>query len=302
MPQVKQHQTLDLANKSDHFSAFFGDDIFGNVAGTTRARQAQRGGDVAVELEIDLVEAAEGARREIRYRRAVACDTCGGNGARPGTKPVRCETCGGTGRLQQVSSSLLGQLVRTQTCRRCAGAGTIVEDPCEDCEGSGRTLEERTLDVDIPEGIHDGQRIRISGQGHAGALGGPPGDVYVHVLVRDDPRFQREGNDVYSTVNLTITQAALGATVTVPTLGGDVELEFPPGTQPGEIRVLRGRGMPRLQAFGRGDHRVLVNVSVPRHLTEKQRRLLEDFEASADDETYRHDEGFFDKLKGVFAR
>jgi molecular chaperone DnaJ len=161
-------------------------------------------------------------------------------------------------------------------------------------------LEERTLDVEIPRGIHDGQQIRISGEGHAGTLGSRAGDAYVRVHVKRDSRFVREGNDIFSSVDLTVTQAALGATVSVPTLEGDVELEFPPGTQPGEVRVLRGRGMPVLQGFGRGDHRVLVNVAVPRRLNAEQRRLLEEFERLEVDETYRVDEGFFEKLKSAF--
>jgi molecular chaperone DnaJ len=161
-------------------------------------------------------------------------------------------------------------------------------------------LERRELNVEIPAGIHNGQRIRLSGQGHAGELGGRSGDVYVVVHVRPDQRFVREGNDIYSQVDLTVVQAALGATVTVATLDGPTELELEPGTQPGEVRVLRGRGMPVLQGFGRGDHRVLVNVSVPRRLTDEQRRLLEAFDAASDEDTYRHDESFFDKLKSAF--
>jgi molecular chaperone DnaJ len=176
----------------------------------------------------------------------------------------------------------------------------VVEDPCLDCEGSGRTVEERELDVQVPAGIHDGQQIRISGEGHAGELGGRAGDVYVQVHVKPDQRFVREGNDIFCTVDLTMTDAALGTRVKVPTLDGEVELELEPGTQPGTLRVLRGRGMPVLQGFGRGDQRVLVNVQVPRRLTEEQRRLLEDFDRNADAETYEADEGFFQKLKSAF--
>jgi molecular chaperone DnaJ len=154
--------------------------------------------------------------------------------------------------------------------------------------------------VEIPPGIHDGQQIRISGEGHAGGGGARAGDVYIQVHVKPDPRFVREGDDIFSTVDLTITEAALGAVVTVPTLDGEDELEFPEGTQPGEIRVLRGRGMPVLQGFGRGDQRVLVNVAVPRRLSDEQRRLLQEFASSTDDETYRVDEGFFEKLKSAF--
>jgi molecular chaperone DnaJ len=195
---------------------------------------------------------------------------------------------------------VFGEFVRTAACPECGGRGEIVEHPCESCSGAGRILEERKLEVQVPAGIHDGQRIRLSGEGHAGALGGRAGDVYVLVRVRPDPRFVREGNDVFSQADLTIVQAALGTTLTVETIDGPVELEFEPGTQPGQVRVLRGRGMPVLQGFGRGDHRVLVNVSVPRRLTDEQRRLLEEFERGSDDDTYRHDEGFFDKLKSAF--
>jgi molecular chaperone DnaJ len=161
-------------------------------------------------------------------------------------------------------------------------------------------LEERKLVVEVPPGIHDGQRIRIGGEGHAGAPGGRAGDLYVLVRVRPDPRFVREGNDLFATVDLTMTQAALGARVPVSTLDGDVELEFEPGTQPGEVRVLRGRGMPVLQGRGRGDLRLLVNVAVPRRLSDDQRRLLHEFEQASDAGTYEQDEGFFDKLKSAF--
>jgi molecular chaperone DnaJ len=176
----------------------------------------------------------------------------------------------------------------------------VVEHPCESCGGAGRALEERALDVEVPPGIHDGQRIRLSGEGHAGPLGGQSGDLYVLVRIRPHDRLVREGDDVYSTVDLTMTEAALGTRVKVPTLEGELELELKPGTQPREVRTLRGRGMPVLQGFGRGDHRVLVNVAVPRQLTEQQRNLLVEFEQTADDETYRPDEGFFDKLKSAF--
>jgi molecular chaperone DnaJ len=160
--------------------------------------------------------------------------------------------------------------------------------------------EQRELEVDIPPGIHDGQRIRLSGEGHAGVLGGRSGDVYVLVHVRPDPRFVREGNDIISTVNLTLAQAALGATVSVPTLDGDTDVALEPGTQPGDIRVLSGKGMPVLQGRGRGDHRILVDVAVPRHLTEEQRRLLEEFARSESERNYGNDGGFFDRLRSAF--
>jgi molecular chaperone DnaJ len=156
------------------------------------------------------------------------------------------------------------------------------------------------LEVEVPAGIHDGQRIRLSGEGHAGLLGGRSGDLYVLVRIRPHDRFVREGNDIFSQIDLTIVQAALGATLRVPTLDGDAELQFDPGTQPGDVRVLRGRGMPVLQGFGRGDHRVLVNVVVPRRITDDQRRVLEEFERLSAAETYSPDKGIFDKLKSAF--
>jgi molecular chaperone DnaJ len=288
--------SFDLGSLADLFGAFFGDDLFGSGAGSRRAR----GADIVAQIEIELAEAATGTTREVPFPVTVTCANCGGSGAKPGTQPVACATCGGRGRLQRVTRSAFGEFVRSQTCPACAGAGSVVEHPCLECEGSGRTVEERTLEVQVPPGIHDGQQIRLSGEGHAGSLGGRAGDVYVQVRVKPDPRFVREGNDIFCTVDLTMTDAALGTTVSVPTLEGEVELELEPGTQPGKLHVLRGRGMPVLQGFGRGDQRVLVNVQVPRRLTEEQRRLLEEFGNSAGADTYEADEGFFQKLKSAF--
>jgi molecular chaperone DnaJ len=291
-----QPSAFDLGSLSDLFSAFFGDDIFGMGGRMGRSR----GADIAASVEIDLAEVATGAKREVPFGVAVPCDRCNGNGAEPGTPVTTCQTCGGNGRVRQVSRSVFGEFVRAGACPTCGGAGRLIEQPCEQCNGAGRMIEERTLEVEIPAGIHDGQRIRLSGEGHAGAAGARAGDVYVDVHVRPDDRFVREGNDVYTTVDLTITQAALGATLSVPTLEGETELTFAPGTQPGELVLLRGRGLPVLQGFGRGNQRVLVNVTVPRRLTEEQRQLLEEFERLAGEDTYEPSEGFFDKLKSAF--
>ncbi|MGZ8694510.1 MAG: molecular chaperone DnaJ [Gaiellaceae bacterium] len=282
--------SFDFGNLADVFSAFFGDDLLGGA-------RSRRGADVLAHIEIELREAAAGVRRSVPFAVAATCERCAGDGAEPGTSVTRCPTCGGAGRVSQVSRSVFGEFVRSHACPACGGAGRVVETPCTQCGGDGRVAEERSLDVDIPPGIHDGQRIRISGEGHAGIPGTRAGDAYVDVTVRPDPDFVRQGDDVFTTVALTITQASLGATVTVPTLDGEAELSFDAGTQPGEVRVLRGRGMPVLQGFGRGDQRVLVNVVVPRRLTDDQRALLEQFEATAGDDTYQEDGGFFHKLK-----
>jgi molecular chaperone DnaJ len=294
--QTGGYVPTDFSSLSDLFSAFFGEDIFGRAGGA----RASRGADVLAEVEIELMEAAQGTLLTIPFPAAVACSTCNGSGAAPGTPLETCEQCGGAGRLQAVSNSVFGQFVRTQACSACAGRGRVTRTPCRECRGEGRVTEERTLEVEIPPGIHDGQRIRLSGKGHVGGPGTQAGDVYVLVRVRADERLVRDGNDIVSSVTLTMSEAALGAAVTVPGLDGEVKIEFEPGTQPGTVRVLRSKGMPVIQGSGRGDHRVLVNVAVPRHLSDEQRRLLEEFEQHTTDHTYKEDGGFFDKIRAAF--
>lgn len=289
--------TFDFGSLSDLFSAFFGDDLFAAASGRSGRG---RGADVAAEVEIELEEAARGAKKDIHVELAATCAECGGDGAEPGSDWTTCQECRGAGRIEQVSRTLFGELVRAQTCPRCGGAGRVPERICATCGGEGRVAEKRTLEVQVPRGIHDGQQIRVSGEGHAGRGGGRSGDVYVLVRLKPDPRFSREGNDLFSTVDVTMTEAATGKTVTVPTIDGEVEIELAPGTQPGELVVLRGRGMPVLQGFGRGDHRLLVNVLIPRRITDEQRTLLEEFERASGDDTYRADEGFLGKLKSAF--
>ena len=285
---------FDLGNLSDLFSAFFGDDLF------AAAGRRRRGADVGAELTIDLAESATGVTRSVAFDVATVCETCQGTGAEPGSTPVTCPRCGGRGRLERSSRTVFGEFVQTQTCPECRGDGRVIETPCTTCAGAGLTVAERTVEVTIPAGIHDGQRIRISGEGHAGEPGGPAGDAYVLVRVRPDPRFVREGNDIFSAVDITLTQAALGATVEIDTLDGTLDLELEPGTQPGDVRVLRGRGMPVLSGSGRGDHRVLVNVHVPRRLTADQRALLEELAGLEDGDMYADDGGFLGRLKARF--
>jgi molecular chaperone DnaJ len=287
---------FDIGSLGDLFASFFGEDVFGRSRASGRAP----GADVAAEVAIDLADAAHGTHVSVPLRVAVTCRTCTGTGVRPGTSVATCRRCGGAGRLRQVSRSFIGEIVRTTTCPDCGGTGRLIEHPCEDCDGAGRRLEERTISVEVPAGIHDGQRIRLSGEGHAGVQGGRTGDAYVLVHVRPDERFTRQGNDLFSHVDLTVVEASLGAKVSVETIDGPVELELDAGTQPGEVKTLRGKGMPVLHGFGRGDHRVLVNVLVPRRLNEEQRRLLAEFDRASDEDTYHRDEGFFAKLKHAF--
>ena len=234
-------------------------------------------------------------------RAARSCETCAGSGAAPGTSPVTCPGCGGAGVVQQVSRTVLGQIVRSGTCPRCDGAGRIVETPCERCEGDGRTLEDVPLELDVPAGIHDGQRIRVRGAGHAGTLGGPPGDVYVTVRVRPLEGVERDGDDLHVRAAVTMTEAALGSTVSVPTPDGPLEIELAPGTQPGAVHAVRGRGhaVARDGAPRRSPRRSST-CRVPTRLTAEQRAEVLRLEGELGDDAYRDDDGFLGRLKSAF--
>jgi molecular chaperone DnaJ len=226
---------------------------------------------------------------------------CHGNGAEPGTPIVTCERCGGAGVLQAVTRSPFGQVMRQMACDVCGGDGRVPSEPCERCDGRGREVRRRTLRVDVPPGIGDGQRIRISGRGHAGERGGPPGDLYVVVRVREDERFLRDAANLITVVDVAAPLAALGTKLEVPTLDGPVSVEVPAGTQPGETILLRGRGMPPLGRGRTGDLRVVVNVAIPRRLTSEQRHLLEKLAGTITEDNLRSDEGMFAKIKRALA-
>jgi molecular chaperone DnaJ len=285
---------------SDIFEAFFGSGAFGSAFGGGRTGGAVQGGDVAVTAEIDLAQAAHGASVEVAYEGIVLCEHCRGNGAEPGTPIETCPRCNGTGQLRAVSRTPFGQVVRAATCDVCNGDGRVPRNPCEVCHGRGRKVERVTLAVDVPAGIADGQRIRIGGRGHAGERGGPPGDLYVLIHVRDDVRFVRDGDDLVTVVDVSAPLASLGTTVEVPTVEGPVEVEVPPGTQPHDTIVVRGRGMPALRGRRHGDLRVVVNVVVPRHLNREQKQLLEQFADTLTGHHLRTDEGVFGKLRRAF--
>jgi molecular chaperone DnaJ len=288
---------FDFGDLSDVFAAFFGDAVFGSQAGP---RTGARGADASVVVEVTLGEAFTGTAVTIPLQVAHTCDRCNGTRAEPGTSSVQCETCGGAGQVRQVSHSVFGQFVRTSTCPHCNGLGERVATPCERCDGEGRVLVERELEVEVPAGIHDGQRIRVRGAGHAGTTGGSSGDAFVQVRVRAEEGLERDGDDLVTVTPLTITQAALGASVQVPSPSGALELDVPPGAQPGDVIVMRGRGMPSLQTGRHGDLRVHVDVRVPRHLTVEQREQLQQLDDALDDDAYRGDEGFFERLKSAF--
>src|SRR6476619_1039882 len=278
---------------SDLFDAFFG-----SAFGAAARGGPMQGGDVAVSAHVTLAQAATGAEVELSFEAIDTCERCHGNGAEPGTPIVTCERCGGAGVLQAVSRSPFGQVVRQVACDVCGGDGRVAEQPCPRCDGRGREVRRRTLRVDVPAGIADGQRIRLTGRGHAGERGGPPGDLYVLVQIAPAERLLRDGDDLVTVVDVAAPLAALGATVQAPSLDGDVEVEIDAGTQPGEVVPVRGEGMPRLRRPGRrGDLRVVVNVVVPRRLDRDQRELTRKLADSMTRENVDAPESLLGKLK-----
>ncbi len=273
-------QAHGFGSFADIFDAFFGGDPFSGAFGRGGGAGRIQGGDLAVEVEISLAEAAAGKAVEVAYELVDLCEHCRGNGAEPGTPIETCPTCNGAGRVRAVTRTAFGQLVREQACEACGGEGRIPTEPCHECQGRGRRAVRKSLQVDVPAGIADEQRIRLSGRGHAGERGGPPGDLYVLVRVTEDERFLRDGSDLVTVVDVPAPAAALGTTVAVPTLDGEEELEVPAGTQPGTVLTLRGRGMPTLGRGRRGDQQVVLNVVIPRNLSSRQTELLEELRES----------------------
>lgn len=279
---------------------FFGEAVFGEDLFGGGARRAARGADVAVALEISLREAASGVKREVEFEAVDYCEPCGGSGAAPGTSRETCATCQGTGQVRTVSRTMFGQFVRSGPCRACGGVGSTVDTPCPSCNGLGRVMSRKKIEVEIPPGIAMGQSIRLSGKGGAGDQGAPFGDLFVQVAVASDEQLTRDGNDLIHHLALTMTDAALGTDASISTLEGEEEVVVKAGTQPGEVVVLRGRGMPLLRGRGRGDLKIIVDVLVPRHLSDEQRELLRQFADSAGDKHYSRETSIFDKIRAAF--
>jgi molecular chaperone DnaJ len=274
----------------DEIFSDLGFDIFG--ARGRRGARARRGGDLEVTVDISLEEAATGAEKTITLPRYESCSTCGGSGAKPGTKKTTCPQCRGSGRT--VVSSGFFQLA--QTCSRCAGEGSIIQTPCADCHGQGRVKVARKIKVKIPAGVDTGSHLRIRGEGEAGRQG--RGDLYVIIEVRQHPVFARHNNDVLTEINIGLSKAILGGEVEVPTLDGKVSMKIPPGTQSGKIFRLREKGIPDLHGRGKGDELVRVNVEIPTRLTSQQRKLIEEFARLSGENIDK--ESFTDKIKKAF--
>ncbi|RMG57506.1 MAG: molecular chaperone DnaJ [Deltaproteobacteria bacterium] len=282
---------FNVGGFEDIFSEFFGD-IFGR---SSRSR-AQRGADLRYRLEITFEEAARGAQKEIRFPRQETCPDCGGNGARNGTAVETCPVCGGRGQV----SYQQGFFSVTRTCSRCRGEGRTIREYCPRCKGSGTVMREKKITVRIPPGVDNETRLKVRGEGEPGKYGGPPGDLYVVISVKPHPLFQREGNNVICEVPITFPQAALGAEIEIPTLEGKEKLKIPAGTQTGTEFVLRGKGFPVLNGYGRGDFVVRVIVEVPKRLTKRQKELLREFENLSKGSQGPLGKSFFEKVRELF--
>ena len=276
------------------------DDLFGEFMGARRGGKRtmrERGADLRYNLEISLREAHDGKSAQIRVPSSITCETCDGSGAKPGTSPSTCRTCGGTGKVRASQ----GFFTIERMCPACQGRGEIIDDPCPDCHGAGRVTKERTLSVNIPAGVEDGTRIRLANEGEAGLRGGPPGDLYIFLSITPHEFFQRDGADIFCRVPISMTTAALGGHIEVPTVeGGRSRVKVPEGSQTGKQFRLKGKGMPILRAKSTGDMYIQVEVETPRNLTRKQKEILKEFEDASSDATNPDSSGFFARVKEFF--
>jgi molecular chaperone DnaJ len=285
---------------SDIFDDLFGEFMGGRRGGgggAGRAQRRERGADLRYNMEITLDDAYAGKTAQIRVPTSVTCETCSGSGAKAGTKPVTCGTCGGAGKVRASQ----GFFTIERTCPTCQGRGETIADPCPACNGAGRVVKERTLSVSIPPGVEDGTRIRLSGEGEAGVRGGPAGDLYIFLSIKPHELFQRDGADVFCRVPISMTTAALGGQIDVPTLDGTTSrVKVPEGTETGKQFRLKGKGMPVLRSTATGDLYIQVDVETPKNLTRRQRELLEEFEKVSAKETSPASTGFFARMKDLF--
>ncbi len=287
----------DFGGLGDIFDMFFG-------GGGRRRSGPEKGSDIRSDLEITLKEAAFGLEREIKVPRTETCSTCGGSGAAAGTKPSTCSACNGTGQVQFAQNTPFGRIVQSHTCDRCRGTGRIIEKPCPTCRGTGQSRRTRSISVKIPAGVDNGSRLRVGGEGEAGLRGGPRGDLYVYIHVKPDRVFKREGDDLICEMPISFVQAALGDELEIPTLEGNAKLKIPEGTQSGTVFRMRGKGVPNVSGYSRGDQHVVVRVVTPTKLSDKQKTLLKEFSNLGGEHTKNinpgTDKSFFEKMKDAF--
>lgn len=287
----------------DIFGGGFGGGFsgFGGGSSTRTANAPRKGHDIQASVILTFEEAAHGCSKKITINRQDTCPDCGGTGAAKGTSPETCPDCGGRGYVVTQQRTPFGVMQSQQPCSHCGGRGTIIRNPCKTCRGTGKTAARKSLEINIPAGIDDDQNIALRGQGDAGSNGGPAGDVIVHVTVKADPMFERDGYDVTIHVPITFSQAVLGDDVEVPTVDGRIVQHIPEGTQSGTKFRLRGQGIQYLNGRGRGDQYVIVDVEIPKKVTRAQREALKAFEDSMKEDNYEKRKGFFKNLRDRFS-
>jgi molecular chaperone DnaJ len=299
----------DSAGGFGRASGFGFDDIFSDIfdmfsgGGFSSGRNRkgpQKGNDLKYEIEIEFEEAAFGVEKEIKVSRQEECSDCHGTGAKPGTTKKTCSNCNGTGEVRYAQKTPLGQFVNVRTCDVCHGEGTIIEEPCSSCKGTGYTLKDKKIQIKIPAGVDTGSVIPLRGEGEPGLRGGPRGDLYVVIQVKPHPIFKRDGNDVICEIPITFVQATLGDELIVPTLDGKIKYKIPEGTQSATVFRIKGKGIPRIRGYGRGDLYIQVIVEIPKKLNEKQKEMLRKFADIMGEDTHEQRKGFFDKVKNVF--
>lgn len=280
------------------------EDIFSSFFGGSGRRQdpnaPRKGSDLQYTMTIDFMEAVFGKETELEIPKDETCGTCDGSGAKKGTSPKTCTHCGGSGEISVTQNTPLGQMVNRRACHHCSGTGQIIVDKCATCRGAGTVKKVSKIKVTIPEGVDDGQQLRVSGQGEPGKNGGPSGDLYVVFRVRDHDRFIREEDDIYLELGLSFPQAALGDEIEVPTVQGNVNLKIPAGTQSGKRFRLKGKGVKNVHGHGIGDQYVIVKVVTPTKMTEKQKEIMREFAAISGDKPEEHSSSIFDKFKSTF--
>lgn len=284
----------DFGGFGDIFDMFFGG------AGRRNPNAPQRGADLQYTMTIEFKEAVFGKETDIEIPRTDQCDNCSGSGAKPGTRPETCSTCRGTGQQELVQNTAFGRIVNRRVCPTCSGTGKIIREKCGICHGSGKVKKRRKIHIKIPAGIDDGSQLRVSGEGESGVRGGPPGDLYVVIRVKDHDFFDREGDDIYCEVPITFAQAALGDEIEVPTLTGKVKLKIPAGTQTNTYFRLKGHGVPRLRGIGQGDQHVKAVVVTPTKLSDRQKELLREFAKLSGEDTHEQQETLFERMKKAF--
>ena len=285
---------FDFGDLGDIFGSFFGGGFGG---GQQRRNGPRRGESIRASVSVDFTEAAFGCEKSVTVERSESCPTCKGNGCAHGTTPEVCPDCRGTGTVTQAQRTPFGVMQSQGPCQRCRGTGKIIHQPCPDCHGSGRIRKRRTIQVNIPAGIDNGQTISLRGQGHAGSNGGPSGDLLITVMVRPHEIFRREGTSVFCEAPITFTQAVLGAELEIPTIDGRVKYTIPEGTQTGTVFRLRGKGIPVLNGRGRGDQYVTVTIETPRDLNREQKEALKKFSETLGENNYEKRRSFFGKKK-----